>query len=394
MLITKTNQTEQETSEAEDFDARVLAIKDRLEWVTRINTVGVNKVDCLSDMKEDLVGLLMACAVLPMSKVEGRDLWCQKVEGRSGLKGAFEKQLQELKDAGATLADIEEVFERYRERLQKHLAHEDELDKNAEVDDLAARFEEAELNQADYEYRNMVWENTNISGVADEAQKRHERMVVRIAIVRKIQAEKPENMDELLAQINDDLAERILNKEQKFDTALKPFVITKQQFRAAEVEVLRKNQASHFKSILEKKACVLRTMSKRAQILKKTSTTRESREYVTQVIKHCNHMMRRMETLLKMKGQENKKKPMAYSMTSLMALWNEAARALFELGVFKVLYPKKMKGVAPFFDEKPTGKGMVEMKTGADWADEIRNLYYETDDGTGRTPVRSSGVDG
>jgi len=305
--------------------------------------------------------------------------------GRGGLKVLVQEKLREFKEAGATQADFEEVMGEYNDKLQKFLDHEDELDKNADVDDLASRFEQFEKEAADFEHHVQKQALSHIMHTADESQARHMRQIVRMTIVRKIKDEAAENMNELLAQVNDDLAQRILDKEYTFDETLKPFVVKKSEVLKMEKEVLRKNNASYFKAKLEEKAMLLRSMTNRAEGLMHNKG-RDSQEFVAMVIAMANKTKRWSEARMKM--------PKPYSITSLMAVYNQACLSLYILGVFSDIFPKTIKGIAPWFIVKPTHQGMVEVKQGSDWSEDLRTLYYEVDDGNRRTPVRGSGVDG
>lgn len=354
-------------------------------------------------MKEELVSLLMACAILPESKVTGKDMFGDQT-ARGGLKAVYEDKLMEFKWAGATKQDMEDVLTEYHERLQKHLDHEEELDKNEDVDNLSLRFEKQEMEKFDAEYLSDQEDWRKVAAVTEEAQSRHERMVMRLAIVEKL---RKAGDQQRLAQVNDDLAQRIIDGEQDFDESLKPFAVDKTAFLLKEKEVLRKNQAAYFKMKLEERANLLRSMVERAERLK-GARGRDNQQFVEMVKGLANKTKvfaeRRLQMLnnsnLERKGDKRavaSMKNMArgpYSRTALCALYNQAVLSLYILGVFSDIYPKTVNGVALWFFIKPTQQGMVGVKSGSDWAEDIRSLYYESDDGNRRVPVRGSGVDG
>jgi hypothetical protein len=92
-------------------------------------------------------------------------------------------------------------------------------------------------------------------------------------------------------------------------------------------------------------------------------------------------------------GGKDSKVMRRYSYRAMCALYNEALDVLVTLGVYKA--PKyridKLTNEPASFFLKKTQEEMVEVKSGLDWADELRSCYYESDDGTGRRAIVGSG---
>jgi hypothetical protein len=217
----------------------------------------------------------------------------------------------------------------------------------------------------------------------------------------------------MLEQVNDDLVQRIIDKDHRHQPELQAFAVSRKQYLTKEHEILTKDRAAHFKDRLERVALLLRSMSIRAEEVmaspgfKPVYASKKQNlriDFVGQVINLANKWMTQCKKQLALAEYQmvprkvcNKVAPVKvyrrFSVTSLMALYNECASILHCLGVFKDYYPKTMKGFEPSFFLNPTRKGMVEVKSGADWSDELRILFYEVEDGTAHTPVRNSGVE-
>jgi hypothetical protein len=387
------------------------------------------------ELREELVSLLMACVLLPTSKVRGTAPFAYTTNTgvtvkygmrvnseRGGLAALYKEKVEEAKSKFYTASDWldfeESVTAEFMERLQRHNDQEDELFKNEDVDDLTSRFEKIEAEAFQEEYDEMVRVRVAVEATADEAQKRHERMTMRLAIVEKLKADLKDDPDELKAKlemVNDDLVQRIIDGDWKHEKELQSFVVGRKQFRAKETEILSKDRSAHFKDRLERVARLLRSMSIRAEdmlkdpsfkpvFINKGKKNERRIDFVGQVISEANKWMAQAKKQLALpefqvvdrmvNGKVTKVKVYRrFSVTSLMALYNECASILNALGVFKDYFPKTMKGFEPSFFMNPTRKGMVEVKSGADWSDELRILFYETEDGTGRVPVRNSGLE-
>lgn len=347
-----------------------------------INLISMNKGETMTmdEVKTELVNLLVNCAILPDSKVLGNDMFCRPTL-RSGLKGLFDQQTTELKEALGTVefkSLMDEVMENYKERLQDIFDHEDGLHTNEEVDNAWNG-----LNgpvDMDAEFNSVMGSAAQVMGVADESQKRHDRMVMRLAIIDKLNRT---GNEEMIEKVNDSLVDRIINNEGEFDTELKPFLVSKDYLFRKEREIMQKDQASFFRKKLEDKAQLLRELSYKAEQMQMGKKPMD-KEFVQMVINLSN------KTKVWCEGRFNRPKP--YSKRAVNALYNEALHTLVALGVFRVAFTKKEfnSDVECSFFLKKTREDMVDVKSGSNWADELRTCFYESEDGTGRTPVRGS----
>jgi hypothetical protein len=345
-----------------------------------LNTMNNGKAMTLDEVKISLVDLLISCAILPDSKVIGTDMFGRPTE-RRGLRGVFVEQTQELKQVLGleTFRGImEEVMEAYQDKLQEVFDHEDGLHTNEEVDNAwNGIFGPPDL---DAEFNSVMGSFAQVMSAADESQKRHDRMVMRLAIIDKL---KKTGNEDMIEQVNDSLVERIINNEGEFDSELKPFLVSKNSLFRKEREVMQKDHASHFRKKLEDKAILLRELSYKAEQMQVGNSLLDE-GFVQMVIRLA------YKTKTWCEGRFNRPKP--YSKRAVFALYNEALHVLVAMNEYRVAYTKKEYNSheeCSFF-LKTTREDMVNVKDGGDWADELRTCYYESDDGTSRTPIRSS----
>src|SRR5690606_30468850 len=114
---------------------------------------------------------------------EGVDMFGRKVE-RHGLAEYFrtcEAELVKAMGMGRFNTLMTEVMEEYKDRLQVHMDKENDLNVNEEIDNAWNGAGQAPDLDADC---NSAWADFfHTQGVVDEAQARHDRMVMRLAIV-------------------------------------------------------------------------------------------------------------------------------------------------------------------------------------------------------------------
>lgn len=348
---------------------------------TGINVNNTQMEDVMSN-KDTLVKLIVLSYILPESKVKGTDMF-----GRETIRGTLKSLEMKILDARAEMSaeDVQEAQELANDQIRALIDDEEGLNTNRMVDDLASRFEAIEKEDKDLNtaFKNHLSVIRSVYSVADEAQQRHERMATRLAIMDHL---KKIGQTERAEDLNDNAVERVMAGEAQFDESLKAFVVDRKAVRAKEREILLKNNAVYFRLLLEHKANVLITMSYEAERLKKkTFRTQEDFEYIQMVIKHA----KRVEEWCKAR----EKRPKPYSKRAIWALYNEAVDTLHALGVYKETFYRTEFGTKDpcSFRVVPTASTMVEVKSGSDWSDEIRAVFYEADDGTGRVPVRGSG---
>lgn len=343
-------------------------------------TIMLNNTNVTIDQaKETLVQLLLSCAILPDSKVLGHDMFGRKTR-KSGLKGLFNSMHMELLEqlgAETTKNFLMEVMEEYNDKLKVYLDREEDLFKNEEVDNLVEPSEAARFELESETHFTNEW---MVMGRANDVQDRHDRMVYRLAVVDLLKETK---QTDLIQHINDELVERLMNGEHKIDKRLAAFVISKKELARKESEILRKDQAAYFRKVLENKAIMLREFSYKAEQMQ-AGRMKMDQEFINMVIKLANRT--------KVWVEARDKRPKPYSKRALNALWNEACYTLHALGIFRAIYPRleyKSTDHCSFF-MKSTAEDMVEVKSGLDWADDLRALFYETDDGCYHAPVRGS----
>jgi hypothetical protein len=313
----------------------------------------------------------------------------------AGLKGIYDQQVEKVKEhlKGEELKTfMEGVKEDYLDKVQEILDNEDGLKTNEEVDDLAMRFhiiettqrgdgeegDAADENDQGWEFKDAREEYVIPAAVSNEAMARHMRMVMRLAMVDKARAH---NMDP--SEITDSVIDAYVEDPTQVDSSLK---VSKVDILRKEQEVLSKNNAAHFRRVLENKAHTLRGFSYRAEQMQAGRIAMDT-EYVNMVIKMANKF-KVWTTARTAKGVSSA----PYSKRSLNALYNEAIHTLVALGQLKEAFVRKeynSEEECSFFMHA-TAEGMVEVKSGSDWAEDLRVLYYEVDDGTGRTSVRTS----
>lgn len=339
-----------------------------------MTTVTLNKMNLsIEEAKDAMVGLLVSCAILPDSKVLGVDMFGQPT-GKMGLKGLFEERRAEImKQLGKKLFldFMSMVMEEYNDKIQDYLDFENDLHKNEEVDDLAGTFEKYDAERLQFEFNQHISYISSVYGVADEALKRHKRMVMRLAVMEKL---KNEGMEDKLELVNDALIERLLNKEGDFDEELKIFIVDPKILAKKETEILRKDQAAHWRERLEDKAILLRDLCFRAEEMQRGRLPMDD-HFVQLVIKLAN------KTKVWCEGRQGRERP--YSKRAINALYNEAVHTLVALGKFKTAFVRKeynSEEECSFF-MKPTRQDMVEVKSAQNWADELRTIVYEVDDG-------------
>ncbi len=344
-----------------------------------------------AEFKAALINTLLQCYLQPESKVQGQDMF-----GRVNLDGkSLKKQFNFLEFlAKKTLGESqmaqlrEEVMTAYQDKLQHLMDRDEDLFKNQEIDDLNYqeewnRFELFFLTENEEAAPDTAWaskkqEELSTLAVAEEAQARHDRMVARLAIMENINKMElsPEERSNLMAKVSDTLVERLMAGEGEWDESLKPFTYTKEDVQKQERSILRKSQAAYFRRKLEEKAKFLRELNHRVNQEPKNVALREL----------CLKLANKTKVWVELKD----KNPKPYSKRALNALWNEAVEVLHDLGKFKqVFLRKEYQSETPCsFFMKETAEDMVEMKDGLHWAEEVRSLFYEMDDGCSRTPVR------
>lgn len=330
------------------------------------------------DIKEDIIDLLVMCAILPDSKVLGTDMFCRPTD-RNGLKGQFDEKCLELQllsgSKEAFRATMQDIIEEYKDRLQVIFDKEDDLYKNAEVDDLDVAMDKIALEAMETEYQSHATMIGQTQHTADEAMNRHERMAMRLALVDFY---KKTGQD---IQVTDDSIQAIIDGHEKLPCSMGD--VYKQ-----DKMILQKNNASYFRRKLEDKATLLRDLSFKAEQMQVGKIPADW-AFIAMVTRLAN----------KTKGwcEQKVKQPKPYSKRAINALFNEAVDTLVALGVFKQAYhmrewnnsTRKYDGEICSFFTKRTAEDMVHVKTGENWADELRSCFYESDDGNTRTPVRS-----
>jgi hypothetical protein len=347
-----------------------------------INIISMNQGEAMTmdEVKAELINLLFNCAILPDSKVLGNDMFGRPTM-RLGLKGLFDDQTKQLHEVLGTVefkSMMDDVMDSYKEKLQSYFDHEDGLHTNEEVDN-AWNGLNSPIDM-DAEFNSVMGSLAQVMSAADESQKRHDRMVMRLAIVDKL---KKTGNEDMIEQVNDSLVDRIMNNEGEFDSELKPFLVSKDYLFRKEREIMQKDQASFFRKKLEDKAIMLRDFSFKAEEMQRGKLPMDG-EFVQLVIKMAN------KTKVWCEGRFNRPKP--YSKRAVNALYNEALHTLVALGVFRVAFTKKefnSDQECSFFFKK-TREDMVDVKSGSNWTDELRTAYYETEDGCSRTSVRGS----
>ena len=346
-----------------------------------------NNIDT-TEIKAELRNLMVLMYILPDTKVEGLDMFRQET-GRGGMRELLNKRMQEVSKLFPAL--VIEAQEEADDEIVRLMETEDGLHQSEEVDDLELRYTKVEAEKMDWEFNSARSVVAGIWSVADEAQKRHERMATRLALVDKLVREGKET-----ESITDSIVERVIAGEAAFDVELKDFSIDKALVIKKEREIALKNNASYFRKILEDKAVLLRDFSYKAERMQAGKIEMDA-AFVALVIKLANKTKDWCDKRMKMprtkmvNGLEVKVNP-TYSWRAVAALYNEALDTLVALGVFKqAFYKTEFNSTVPCsFFLKKTAEDMVEVKSGQDWAEELRSMYYEVDDGTSRTSVRTS----
>mgnify|MGYP001615980835 CR=1 FL=1 len=334
------------------------------------------------NLKEAMVDMLVMCATLPDSKVLGTDMFCQPTH-RLGLKGKFDEmvlalQVQEGKKFHATMMDI---MEQYKDRLSVILDQEEDMFKNAEVDDLEVAMENiaTEALQAEWESNHSMI--ASAEATANSAMDRHDRMAIRLALVEKTKRDGTEDV------YTDDNVEEMIES--------KTLPVTAKEIAKQDRMILQKNNATYFRRKLEDKAILLRELSFKAEQMQMGRVAMDY-SFVAMVMRLANRTKAWAEAQAR-KQLPNRTMAAPYSKRAVLALFNEAAHTLHALGVFKAVYPmrewndttKKFDGEEYTFFKKATASDMVSVKTGQNWADDLRIGFYETNDGNARTPVRN-----
>lgn len=338
------------------------------------------------DLKEEIVTLLVMCAILPDSKVLGRDMFTKSDRPaattrhgeiqypRKGMRSQFDKLVEELqKTAGKGYKSVmADIMDEYKDRLQDILDKDDDLYKNAEVDDLESRFQKVDEERLDWEFQSHQAEQASAWTTADESMLRHERMATRLALAAWATKNKEEKLftDSEVEEMRENNTLPVSKKEILFQDRL----------------ILQKNNAAYFRRRLEEKAILLRELSFKAEQMQ-NKKIQSDWEFISMVTRVANRTKQWAEKRLQ--------NPKPYSKRAVNALWNEAVSTLHALGIFRDLYLKYEynSDIPCSFFLKKTAEDMVNVRSGENWADELRTLFYESDDGTGRTPVRGSGND-
>jgi hypothetical protein len=331
------------------------------------------------DIKDDITDLLVMCAILPDSKVLGNDMWCRPTD-RLGLKGQFDEKVLELQlmsgSKEAFRATMQDIIEEYKDRLQVIFDKEDDLYKNAEIDDLDVAMDKIALEAMETEYQAHASMMGQIQHTADEAINRHERMALRIVMQKT--SEEPITDDMVQAAIDNGLSNDLIKMAMK-----------------EERIILQKNNATYFRRKLEDKATLLRDLSFKAERMQMGKVPADW-AFIAMVTRLANRTKVWCEAQVR-KQLPNRAMAAPYSKRAVNALFNEAIDTLVALGVFKQAYhmrewnntTRKYDGEICSFFTKRTAQDMVHVKTGENWADELRTCYYESEDGNSRTPVRS-----
>lgn len=224
------------------------------------------------------------------------------------------------------------------------------------IDDPDAALTMNEIEGKDLEFKGHIQGVAAAYAAADRAQQGFENQALRAA---------------LRLSRNDDLTPELIQS------------VDLKNLRKEEQIINAQTNASYFRKKLEERAFYLREFSYKAEQMQVGRLTMDA-EFVQMVINLAN------KTKVWCEGRFNRAKP--YSKRAVAALYNEAIHTLVALGKFRVAFTKKewnSEEECSFFT-KATQEDMVEVKSGSDWADELRSCYYETEDGCARTPVRGS----
>jgi len=363
----------------------------------------------------DIINLMVQVeAILPEAKVKGTDMFGRKQNDKPSMMDLLNKKIEELKELDdkhftETWDLIQGMVD---DKVQEVLDSENDLHRNEEVDDVQFRYVSAEMTQRglgeeDYEnptkpndqgweYKGARAEVARIYGVADDAVLRYKRMAVRLAIVAKLES----NMETkaLVDQVNDSLVEELMTmkaSKMKLPVEMEAFDVSEAEIKTQEKIINSKDQASFFRLDLEKKAEILRTMCIKAEELMRAYPNMDSRTFKYSYIQTTINVAEKLKKWCEryFNGGKQMRSMRRYSYRAICALYNECLDTLVALGVYKDAFyrtDKATKEVYSFFMKK-TRENMVQVKSGLNWADELRTGFYEADDGTGRTAVRGSG---
>jgi hypothetical protein len=347
---------------------------------------GQKKVMSDEELKTALIDVTFNCEILPQSKVTGQDFRCNPApeDGNKGLQGLLDKFTQEAQlrwgtEAQTVFAQVDAAVE---EKVQQWLDEEEGLNTNREVDDLewqqeeifATKYGNGDKDEAGWEREFYTSHIASVWASADAAQARHDRMVTRLAILDEMAPG-----DERRAQISDDFVELVLDDSSEDLKALLP---SKKSILKKEREVLMKDNASYFRIQLEEKAFFLRALSFKAEDMQGCAYRGEP-GYDGEFVRLVCKLARRTELWAKAKAEAMSSGRKVWSKRALYALYNEAVHVQVALGVYKTGFFKKeynSEDECSFFIRK-TREGMVEVKSGLDWAEELRTGYYEASDG-------------
>lgn len=359
----------------------------------------------MNEKISNIVALMVTMqAILPESKVNGTDMFGRKRPGKKGMADMLEKELKALAPDEKTWDMIQGLVD---DKIQVILDEEDDLHRNQEVDDVQFRFIEAEvtargdgdiqnirgaedLGEQGWEYKGARAEVARVYGVASDAVDRNNRLAFRLAIVAKLNSK--EETKPLVAEVSDALVEQLMEamKNKLVTEELKPFVVDKKMVMQQMRIINMKDHASYFRTYLEKKAEVMRTQSIICEDMMKGKLPMD-RDYISGTIDSVKRVQQWCYRYFN--GGKELKSMRRYSYRSICALYNECVDILHVLGVYSTTnYRMDKDSKEPYsFFYKKTREDMVQVKSGLHWAEELRTMVYETDDGTGRTAVRGSG---
>lgn len=317
-----------------------------------MTTINMNQVEML---KSEMVELRVMMDILPESKVNNTDMFGRKWNEKGGMPSVYQIKLNQLtKLVGKNLAiHLEEIQAEYDDRIQSYLDNEAELHVNEEVDDVNSMFVKSQQERFDESFVGLdgmlaahVSEISGTWATASAAQERHDRMVKRLTAARL-----------KMGNMTDDEVEAL---EIQMD---------KKELAKTERMILRKEQAVFFRRKLEEKAVLLRELSYKAE-------RSNDKLFIAAVVKLATKT-KEWAAARSAKGVNSK----PYSKSALFALFNEAVYTLHALGMFKDMFLKTEfeSDIPCSFFIKKVQEGMVEVKSGLNWADEIAVSYYGVD---------------
>lgn len=344
---------------------------------------------------------------------------------------------------------IESIQTDVDDRLAEVVTEDEGQNINREVDDVAGFLaDQISLQAHDEEFNSCYAAAAQVWGVADAALQRHRRMAMRIAATKlSKEAEGSDLISDDLAQrlldgesqINSDLAHLLPSK----DDLLKEEIIAlrkdqnsffRQQLeeRAAILRGMGQRAESMLNPSLLKKTRDIKIVLRKQGIWCKymVTVTQMNRiafdaDYIRMVERHARKILdwsvmrihRREDARAEKKadlrpGQTLEHLPSfeegMFSGSALNAIYNEALNVLVALGSFEVdgwcarslerdrrggtyyqywYFKKEYKSQdLCSFTSRPTRKGMVEYKSGLDWAAQLRLEMYD-DEGTRKVSV-------